>query len=144
MKERSLDQKIFQAYPDDFDIIKVTAMTAGATLEKGMIVHIVAIDADKSGLPEDFEVDHTYVIAEPTTLVEDDSVKLLGYKRDYSAILLATQPTFANDLTSVIVNGEGKNMSLFNSVASPITVPGYFNRIQLPEASTTTVIVAYR
>jgi hypothetical protein len=144
MEERSLDQKLFQAHPDTFDIIKVTAMTAGAVLEKGMIVHIVAIDADKSGLPESFEVDHNYVISEPTTLVEDDSVKLLGYKRNYSAIQFATQPTFANDLTSVIVAGKGKNMSLFNSVTSPITVPGYFNQIQIPEGSATTVIVAYR
>lgn len=144
MKERSLDQKILQAHPDTFDIIKVTDFIADAKLEKGMIVFVVTVDAEESGLPDGTTADAVILISEETTLLGDDAVKLIGYKRNYSAIQFATQPTFASDLTSVIVAGDGKDMSLFNSVTQPITVYGYFNKIQIPTDSTDTVIVAYR
>lgn len=68
----------------------------------------------------------------------------MGYRRNYSAIQLVTKPTFANDETSVVVAGVGKNMSLFNTVEQPIYVFGYFNRIQIPPTSTDTIIIAYK
>lgn len=144
MKERSFDQKQFQACPDDFDIIKVTTFTAGAKLKKDMIVYIVAVDADNSGLPAGSVPTATILIKDDIVLKGNDSVKLVGYRRNYSAIQLVTKPTFANDETSVVVAGVGKNMSLFNTVEQPIYVFGYFNRIQIPSTSTDTIIIAYK
>lgn len=144
MKTRSLDLKNLMSYPDGFDVIKVTTLIADAVLETGMIVSVTVVDADESALPVGTEAEDVITITEETILVGDDAVKLIGYERDYSCIMFANQPTFANDVTSVIVAGEGKNMSVFNAITDPITIMGYFNKIQIPVTSTDMIVVAYK
>lgn len=144
MHERSIDRKMFQSCPDDFDIIKVDLFTAGARLQKGMIVKVVAVDSGSSGLPAGVAANMIVLISKDTVLRGSDSATLLGYRRDYSAIQFVTQPTFANDTTSVVVAGVGKNMSVFNNVTQSLVIHGWFNQIQIPESSTDTIIIAYR
>lgn len=144
MKTRSLDLKNLMSYPDGFDIIKVTTLIADAVLEIGMIVSVTVVDADESALPAGTEAEDVITITEETILVGDDAVKLIGYERDYSCIMFANQPTFANDITSVIVAGEGKNMSVFNAIIEPLMIMGYFQKVQIPLLSTDMILIAYK
>jgi len=144
METRHFDLKQLMSYPDGFDIIKVTALIADAVLEPGMIVSVTAIDAKNSGLPEGTQAEDVITITERTTLLGNDAVNLIGYKRSYSGIMFVNQPTFANDITSVIVAGEGKNMSVFNTITEPLTIMGYFQKVQIPLLSTDMILIAYK
>lgn len=143
-KTRPMDVKQLMSYPDDFDIIKVTTLDADDVLMPGMIVSVVAVDADNSALPEGTLVNDVLEITDEITLVEDDEVLLIGYNQIYSAIHIVNQPTFANDLTSIIVGEEGKNLSVFNAITSQFIIYGYFTKIQIPKTSTDMILIAYK
>lgn len=139
---RSFDQKILESHPDNFDIIKVVTVTGAGTVVKAGSIISVTTKHGSSNLP--IAQGSVGTLASDVTLVGTDAVVLLGYKRNYAGIQMLNQPTFANDLTSVIVSGEGKNMSHLNIIDTPFEILGYFQKIQIPITSTAMVLIAYR
>ena len=143
MAERDINQKEYQSMPDDFDIIKVTEhSTAGDVIPQGAVIHVVTKAAVNSKIP--FSASATGTLTSDIALVAGDKVKLLGYKRNYSGIELITECVFANDLTSVIVNGSGKNMSEINIASAGTLIMGAFQKVTIPITSTDSVLIAYR
>lgn len=139
---RSIDVRQMMSFPDDFDIIKVQQFnTAGDVLEAGSVISVTSLGAS-SDVP--IAAGSTGVLADAVMLKSGDNVTLLGYRRNYSALLLVTQPTFGNNETDVIVAGNGKNLSVLNTVGCQITIMGFFNQIAIPAASTSTVLIAYK
>lgn len=143
--ERSLSQKEYQSYPDNFDIIKVTttgASAAGTVIKDGTIFILEAKGAD-SNFTQTAGVT-IYTAEKDYVMVAGDNVTILGYKRNYCGIEILNKPTFANDITSVMVGENGKNLSALNSIETPMSILGNFTKIQLPSTSTDMVILAYR
>ena len=139
---RAKDVKELQSYPDDFDIIKVTTFTtAGDVIKSGSIISVTTRDAE-SDLP--IAQGSIGTLTSDVTLVGDDEVVLIGYLQNYVGIDILNQPTFANDLTSIIINGSGKNMSYLNGIETPMSILGFFNKIQIPITSTDMVLIAYK
>jgi len=143
MAERDINQKEYQSMPDDFDIIKVKQYkTAGNIIPQGAVIHVVTKAAVNSKIP--FSDSATGTLTSDIALVTGDKVKLLGYKRNYSGIELITECVFADDLTSVIVNGAGKNMSNLNDASAGTLIMGAFQKVTIPITSTDSVLIAYR
>ena len=138
--ERPMDVKVYQSMPDNFDIIKVTAYnSAGNILYGGSIVSIIAKAESGSSLPDTTGI---YTLSETITLVDGDSVKLLGYARRYSGIYFAK----ATDLTGSIfkIGSEVKDMTALNNLVDGTIHPIPFTHIQLKETDTVTVLIAYK
>jgi len=141
MRTRTYDEKLLSQIPDNFDIIKVTIYTtAGDIIKAGSIIKVTTKDAGSNLL---LAQGTTGIVEIDTELVGTDEIILLGYKQNYSKITVF-KPTFANDVTSILVCDEGKNMSLVNALPDGSTIEGNFNQIQIPSTSTDTIIIAYR
>jgi hypothetical protein len=144
--ERPFEIKQLQSYPDDFDIIKVITTGTSATgrvIRAGTIFILVA-----KGTPSGFTAltagATIYTATQNYTMKAGDNVTLLGYEQNYTAIMVMNQPTFANDETSVIIAGAGKNLSHLNTLTNQFTILGFFQRIQIPATSTTMIVIAYK
>lgn len=144
MKTRSLDLKNLMSYPDGFDVIKVTNLIADAKLEIGMIVAVTAVDAEESGLPEGTQALDVITITEETTLLGNDAVSLVGFQRIYSGIQIMNKPTFSDNITDIVVAGEGKNLSVLNAITTVFMLFGYFQKVQIPVTSTDMIVIAYK
>lgn len=143
MAERDINQKKYQSMPDDFDIIKVTQYnTAGDVIPQGSIIYVTAKAAENSEIP--FAATETGTLTSDITLITGDNVTVVGYQRNYAGIQLITECVFANNLTSVIVNGAGKNMSLLNDAPAGTLIMGAFQKVTIPRTSTDSVLIAYR
>lgn len=143
MAERDKTQKEYQSMPDDFDIIKVTQYnTAGDVIPQGSVIYVTTKAAEDSEIP--FDEAATGTLTSDVTLLETEDVTVVGYQRSYSGIQLITECVFANNLTSVIVNGAGKNMSLLNDSPAGTLIMGAFQKVTIPASSTDSVLIAYR
>lgn len=141
---RSVDSKVFESYPDDHDVIKVTTTgtnAAGTIIEIGRVFIVVANGAN-STLPT---AGATILTASQNyTMVAGDNVTLLGWDRKYTAIQVFNA-TFANNSTDFVVNGNGKNYFGLNTyIQSGTFIFGNFQRVSIPSTSTSMVIIAYR
>lgn len=143
MAERDKAQKEYQSMPDDFDIIKVTRYnTAGDIIPQGAVIYVATKAVDDSEIP--FDALATGVLTSDITLLETEDVKVVGYQRNYAGIQLITECVFADDLTSVIVNDSGKNMSDINNAPAGTLIMGAFQKVTIPTTSTDSVLIAYR
>lgn len=143
MAERDKTQKEYQSMPDDFDIIKVTQYnTAGDVIPQGSVIYVTTKADEDSEIP--FAANETGTLTSDVTLLETEDVTVVGYQRSYSGIQLITECVFANNLTSVIVNGAGKNMSLLNDAPTGTLIMGAFQKVTIPTSSTDSVLIAYR
>jgi len=143
MAERDINQKKYQSMPDDFDIIKVKQYnTAGDIIPQGSVIYVTTKAAEDSEIP--FDALATGTLTSNITLIAGDNISIVGYQRNYSGIELITECVFANDLTSVIVNGAGKNMSLLNNAPAGTLIMGAFQKVTIPTSSTDSVLIAYR
>lgn len=143
MAERDKTQKEYQSMPDDFDIIKVTQYnTAGDVIPQGSVIYVTTKAVEGSEIP--FAADETGTLTSDVTLLETEDVTVVGYQRSYSGIQFITECVFANNLTSVIVNGAGKNMSLLNDAPAGTLIMGAFQKVTIPTSSTDSVLIAYR
>lgn len=143
MAERDKTQKEYQSMPDDFDILKVTQYnTAGDVIPQGSVIYVTTKAVEGSEIP--FAANETGTLTSDVTLLETEDVTVVGYQRSYSGIQLITECVFANNLTSVIVNGAGKNMSLLNDAPTGTLIMGAFQKVTIPTSSTDSVLIAYR
>jgi hypothetical protein len=143
MAERDINQKKYQSMPDDFDIIKVKQYnTAGDIIPQGAVIYVAAKAVANSEIPFDATV--TGTLTSNIVLIAGDDISIVGYQRNYSGIELITECVFANDLTSVIVNGSGKNMSDVNDAPAGTLIMGAFQKVTIPTTSTDSVLIAYR
>lgn len=143
MAERDKAQKEYQSMPDDFDILKVTQYnTAGDVIPQGSVIYVTTKAVEGSEIP--FAATQTGTLTSDVTLLETEDVTVVGYQRSYSGIQLITECVFANNLTSVIVNGAGKNMSLLNDAPAGTLIMGAFQKVTIPTSSTDSVLIAYR
>lgn len=143
MAERDKTQKEYQSMPDDFDILKVTQYnTAGDVIPQGSVIYVTTKAVEDSEIP--FAATETGTLTSDVTLLETEDVTVVGYQRSYSGIQLITECVFANNLTSVIVNGAGKNMSLLNDAPAGTLIMGAFQKVTIPTSSTDSVLIAYR
>ena len=143
MAERDKNQKEYQSMPDDFDIIKVKQYnTAGDVIPQGSVIYVTTKAVEDSEIP--FAEAATGTLTSDITLLENEDVTVVGYQRNYAGIQLITECVFADDLTSVIVNGAGKNMSYLNDTAAGTLIMGAFQKVTIPTTSTDSVLIAYR
>lgn len=143
MAERDINQKKYQSMPDDFDIIKVKQYnTAGDVIPQGSVIYVTTKAVEDSEIP--FAATETGTLTSDVTLLETEDVTVVGYQRSYSGIQFITECVFANNLTSVIVNGAGKNMSLLNDAPAGTLIMGAFQKVTIPTSSTDSVLIAYR
>lgn len=143
MAERDKTQKEYQSMPDDFDIIKVTQYnTAGTVIPQGSVIYVTTKAVEGSEIP--FIATETGTLTSDITLITGDNVTVVGYQRNYAGIKLIKKCAFANNLTSVIVNGAGKNMSLLNDADAGTEIMGAFQKVTIPTTSTDSVLIAYR
>jgi hypothetical protein len=143
MAERDINQKKYQSMPDDFDIIKVKQYnTAGDIIPQGAVIYVAAKAVANSEIP--FNASATGTLTSDIVLVAGDDISVVGYQRNYAGIELITECVFANDLTSVIVNGSGKNMSDVNDAPAGTLIMGAFQKVTIPTTSTDSVLIAYR
>lgn len=143
MAERDKTQKEYQSMPDDFDIIKVKQYnTAGDIVPQGAVIYVTAKAAQNSEIP--FNASETGTLTSDIELIAGDDISIVGYQRNYSGIQLITECVFADDLTSVIVNGSGKNMSDTNSAPAGTLIMGAFQKVTIPITSTDSILIAYR
>jgi|GEM_PF-2487681 hypothetical protein len=143
MKTRPYEARLSTSIPDNFDIMKVTAITtAGDIISAGMIYTVSANAVAGSALPDvDAPVETTnHIASADITLIDGDEAKLLGWKRNYSYIVVY-EPNFASNLTDVVVSGAGKDMSNINDFTIYDQIAN-FNQISIPVASTSMVVVA--
>lgn len=137
----NIDEKIYNSYPDGFDVVKVTAKTTAGDIISKNDIYIVVVKGTGSVLPP--ISDTPYTATSDMVLVTGDSVKIVGRVGNYRAIAI-WKPTFASDLTSVILNKNGINMSIFNSLVDDgYLFYGAFSKVSIPSTSTNTVIVCY-
>jgi hypothetical protein len=144
---RSLDEKTYQSYPDDFDIIKVktTGTSAAGEVIKKNTIFICVAKGTPSGFPDDITAGATiYTADQEYTMKTGDNVTILGYKRNYVGIEILNQPTFADDVTSIMVNNVGKNLSDLNDIDTAMSILANFTKIQIPATSTDMIILAYK
>ena len=143
MAERAKDQKEYQSMPDDFDIIKVKQYkTAGDVIPQGAVIYVTTKAAEDSEIP--FAALATGTLTSNIALIAGDDISIVGYQRNYAGIQLITECVFADDLTSVIVNGAGKNMSDLNNASAGTLIMGAFQKVTIPTTSTDSVLIAYR
>ncbi|MDY0387410.1 MAG: hypothetical protein RBT65_09845 [Methanolobus sp.] len=143
MAERNINQKKYQSMPDDFDIIKVKQYnTADDIIPQGAVIYVAAKATENSEIP--FDELATGTLTSDITLIAGDDISIVGYQRNYAGIELITECVFANDLTSVIVNGAGKNMSDVNDAPAGTLIMGAFQKVTIPTTSTDSVLIAYR
>ena len=143
MAERDINQKKYQSMPDDFDIIKVKQYkTAGDIIPQGAVIYVAAKAAANSKIP--FDASATGTLTSDIALIAGDDISIVGYQRNYAGIQLITECVFADDLTSVIINGAGKNMSDFNDASAGTLIMGAFQKVTIPRTSTDSVLIAYR
>ena len=143
MAGRDKNQKEYQSMPDDFDTIKVKQYnTAGDIIPQGAVIYVTAKAAQNSEIP--FNASETGTLTSDIELITGDDISIVGYQRNYSGIQLITECVFADDLTSVIVNGSGKNMSDINSASAGTLIMGAFQKVTIPITSTDSVLIAYR
>lgn len=143
MAGRDKNQKEYQSMPDDFDIIKVKQYnTAGDIIPQGAVIYVAAKAAQNSKIP--FNASATGTLTSDIVLIAGDDISIVGYQRNYAGIQLITKCVFADDLTSVIVNGAGKNMSNLNDVSAGTLIMGAFQKVTIPRTSTDSVLIAYR
>lgn len=138
----NIDEKIYNSYPDGFDVVKVTAKTtAGNIIYKNDLYTVTAKGSTGSSLPTAGATVHT--ATSDIVLVSGDQVLIVGRVGKYRGIAI-WKPTFASNLTSVILNGKGIDMSVFNSLVDDgYLFYGEFSRVSIPGTSTNTVIVCY-
>lgn len=139
---RAIDEKTIQSYPDSFEIIKVTTLTtAGAVIPQNSI-YISDDNGEPSALPTAGETKHVAIA--PITLKTGDKATIVGMVGRFPAIE-TYKPAFANNSTDVVVNGEGKNLSVFNLLWEDGKLTyGLFERIVIPTDQTDMIILAYR
>lgn len=143
MAGRDKNQKEYQSMPDDFDIIKVKQYdAAGDVIPQGAVIYVTAKAAEDSEIP--FAALATGTLTSNIALIAGDDISIVGYQRNYAGIQLITECVFANDLTSVIVNGAGKNMSGVNDASAGTLIMGAFQKVTIPRTSTDSVLIAYR
>jgi hypothetical protein len=143
MAGRDKNQKEYQSMPDDFDIIKVKQYnTAGDIIPQGAVIYVTNKAVANSEIP--FDNSATGTLTSDIALIAGDDISIVGYQRNYSGIQLITECVFANDLTSVIVNGAGKNMSGVNDASAGTLIMGAFQKVTIPRTSTDSVLIAYR
>ena len=143
MAGRDKNQKEYQSMPDDFDIIKVKQYnTAGDIIPQGAVIYVTSKAAQNSEIP--FNASESGTLTSDIELIAGDDISIVGYQRNYSGIQLITECVFADDLTSVIVNGAGKNMSDINSASAGTLIMGAFQKVTIPITSTDSVLIAYR
>ena len=143
MAGRDKNQKEYQSMPDDFDIIKVKQYdTAGDIIPQGAVIYVTNKAVANSEIP--FDAEATGTLTSNIALIAGDDISIVGYQRNYAGIQLITECVFADDLTSVIVNGAGKNMSNLNDVSAGTLIMGAFQKVTIPRTSTDSVLIAYR
>ena len=139
---RAIDEKTIQSYPDGFEIIKVTALTSAGDVIPQNSIYISVVNGTPSALPTAGTTEHVAIA--PITLKTGDKATIVGMVGRFPAIEVYN-PAFANNSTDVVVNGEGKNLSVFNDLwENGKLTYGLFERIVIPTAETDMIILAYR
>ena len=139
---RAIDEKTIQSYPDSFEIIRVTALTNAGNVIPQNSIYISDENGTTSALPTFGETKHVAIA--PITLKDGDEATIVGMVGRFPAIEVYN-PAFANNSTDVVVNGEGKNLSVFNSLWDDgKLIYGLFERIVIPTTETSMIILAYR
>ena len=139
---RAIDEKTIQSYPDSFEIIKVTALTSAGDVIPQNSIYISVANGEPSALPNAGTTKHVAIA--PITLKDGDQATIVGMVGRFPAIEVY-KPAFANNLTDVVVNGDGKNLSVFNSLWDDgKLIYGLFERIVIPTAETDMIILAYK
>lgn len=142
-RHRDIDTKILESYPDNFDIIKVNTLDGSGSIEPFQVFKVLTIGGDSEF--GELSANGTYVADKHYELDTGDKIAILGWQRNYAAILvLSDEQAFPNDTTSIIVGGEGKNLSKLNGLLAGVQLLGKFERIQLAANDSNTVLVAYR
>lgn len=141
--KRSTDEKIIQSYPDDFAIIKVTALTtAGDKIPQNSVYTSDANAAEDSALPTAGATLHTAM--SDITLVDGDEATIVGMVGRFPGIEIY-ECAFGDNTTDIVVNSKGKNLSVFNDLwENGKFVYGLFERIVIPSTATDMIILAYK
>ena len=139
---RAIDEKTIQSYPDSFEIIKVTALTNAGDVIPQNSIYVSDKNGTTSALPTKGETKHVAIA--PITLKDGDEATIVGMVGRFPAIEVYN-PAFADNSTDVVVNGEGKNLSVFNSLWDDgKLIYGLFEKIVIPTTETDMIILAYR
>lgn len=144
MQDRNIELKEIMSMPDDFEIVKVQTVTgAGGIIPVGSVFRISAKASQDSGFGS-LSINTTYLADVEYTMVDDDVAVIIGVHGSFSAIQIIAATTFADNVTDVIVNGAGKNLSLLGQLPAGTILYGLFNRVSLQAANTDPIIIVYK
>lgn len=143
MDKRNIELKTMMSMPDNFEIIKVRAVTTASIIPAGSVFYIANKAAQDSGFGA-LEALTTNVAAVDLTLIAGDTGSIIGVVGDFCAIQIIVATTFADNATDIIVAGVGKNLNPLGELPVGTVIHGLFNRVSLQVANTVPVIIAYR